>query len=408
MHFTRHVRRHRPRDPGHRPGRGRLGLRPARQALPRRPVRPVHQPARPRSDGAGRGGRPSRPPSWPTSRCGATPTRRPSSWPSSSPTSPRATQPHLLHHRRLRGGGVGLEAGPPVLQADRPARALPRSSAGTSPTTAPPWGPCRSPASPRSRRRSSRWCPGPFKVPNTNFYRAPYFADDDRGLRPLGRRRHRAGHPDRGPRDGGRRLPRAGAERRRLLPPAPRLLPAGARDLRPLRRAARLRRGHLRLGPARPLLRRRALRLRAGHDHHGQGPDQRLLAARGPGRQRPADRAVPRRVRSFLHGITFAGHPVSAAVALANIDVFEKEGILEQRPRARGRVPGLPRHPAATCPSWATSGAPATSTASRWSRTRTPRRPSTTTRPSACCAASCPAPSTSPGSSAGPTTGATR
>ena len=32
---------------------------------------------------------------------------------------------------------------------------------------------------------------------------------------------------------------------------------------------------------------------------------------------------------SFLHGITFAGHPVSAAVAVANIEVFEKEGILE-------------------------------------------------------------------------------
>ena len=32
---------------------------------------------------------------------------------------------------------------------------------------------------------------------------------------------------------------------------------------------------------------------------------------------------------SFLHGITFAGHPVSTAVALANIDVFEKEGIPE-------------------------------------------------------------------------------
>jgi hypothetical protein len=32
---------------------------------------------------------------------------------------------------------------------------------------------------------------------------------------------------------------------------------------------------------------------------------------------------------TFLHGVTFAGHPVSAAVALANIDVFEKEGILE-------------------------------------------------------------------------------
>ncbi len=32
---------------------------------------------------------------------------------------------------------------------------------------------------------------------------------------------------------------------------------------------------------------------------------------------------------SFLHGFTFAGHPVCAAVALANIEVMEREGILE-------------------------------------------------------------------------------
>jgi adenosylmethionine-8-amino-7-oxononanoate aminotransferase len=32
---------------------------------------------------------------------------------------------------------------------------------------------------------------------------------------------------------------------------------------------------------------------------------------------------------TFLHGITFAGHPVSTAVALANLDVFEKENLLE-------------------------------------------------------------------------------
>jgi adenosylmethionine-8-amino-7-oxononanoate aminotransferase len=31
---------------------------------------------------------------------------------------------------------------------------------------------------------------------------------------------------------------------------------------------------------------------------------------------------------TFLHGITFAGHPVSAAVALANLDVFERDNIL--------------------------------------------------------------------------------
>jgi adenosylmethionine-8-amino-7-oxononanoate aminotransferase len=32
---------------------------------------------------------------------------------------------------------------------------------------------------------------------------------------------------------------------------------------------------------------------------------------------------------SFLHGFTFGGHPISAAVAMANIDVFEQDGILE-------------------------------------------------------------------------------
>ncbi len=31
---------------------------------------------------------------------------------------------------------------------------------------------------------------------------------------------------------------------------------------------------------------------------------------------------------TFLHGITFAGHPVSAAVAMANLDIFEKEDLL--------------------------------------------------------------------------------
>ncbi len=31
---------------------------------------------------------------------------------------------------------------------------------------------------------------------------------------------------------------------------------------------------------------------------------------------------------TFLHGITFAGHPVSSAVALANLDVFERDNLL--------------------------------------------------------------------------------
>src|SRR5437763_8963338 len=31
---------------------------------------------------------------------------------------------------------------------------------------------------------------------------------------------------------------------------------------------------------------------------------------------------------TLLHGVTFAGHPVSTAVAIANLDVFEKEDLL--------------------------------------------------------------------------------
>jgi adenosylmethionine-8-amino-7-oxononanoate aminotransferase len=32
---------------------------------------------------------------------------------------------------------------------------------------------------------------------------------------------------------------------------------------------------------------------------------------------------------SFTHGFTFAGHPVCSAIALANLDAMEREGVLE-------------------------------------------------------------------------------
>ncbi|MBV9684008.1 MAG: aspartate aminotransferase family protein [Solirubrobacterales bacterium] len=34
-------------------------------------------------------------------------------------------------------------------------------------------------------------------------------------------------------------------------------------------------------------------------------------------------------IHSFTHGFTFAGHPICAAVAMANLDAFEREGVLE-------------------------------------------------------------------------------
>jgi len=35
------------------------------------------------------------------------------------------------------------------------------------------------------------------------------------------------------------------------------------------------------------------------------------------------------RATTFMHGYTFGGHPVSCAVALANLDVMEKDGLLD-------------------------------------------------------------------------------
>jgi len=47
----------------------------------------------------------------------------------------------------------------------------------------------------------------------------------------------------------------------------------------------------------------------------------------------------------FAHGFTFAGHPVAAAVALANLDIFEREDInghvLEHEPAFRAMLEGL-------------------------------------------------------------------
>src|SRR5213075_445351 len=48
---------------------------------------------------------------------------------------------------------------------------------------------------------------------------------------------------------------------------------------------------------------------------------------------------------SFLHGITFGGHPVSCAVALRNLELFEEEGILDHvranEAAFRERIEGL-------------------------------------------------------------------
>jgi adenosylmethionine-8-amino-7-oxononanoate aminotransferase len=48
---------------------------------------------------------------------------------------------------------------------------------------------------------------------------------------------------------------------------------------------------------------------------------------------------------SFLHGLTFGGHPVSCAVGLRNLELFEEEGILDHvqahEAELRGRIESL-------------------------------------------------------------------
>ncbi len=52
---------------------------------------------------------------------------------------------------------------------------------------------------------------------------------------------------------------------------------------------------------------------------------------------------------TFLHGITFGGHPVAAAIALKNLEIFEREGVLDnvrtQEPHLQAQLDTLRRMP---------------------------------------------------------------
>src|SRR3546814_7861991 len=39
----------------------------------------------------------------------------------------------------------------------------------------------------------------------------------------------------------------------------------------------------------------------------------------------------------FVHGFTYSGHPVAAAVALKNIEIIEREGLVERTGTVTGR-----------------------------------------------------------------------
>ena len=47
------------------------------------------------------------------------------------------------------------------------------------------------------------------------------------------------------------------------------------------------------------------------------------------------------RASGFIHGFTFGGHPICAAVAMANLDVLEREGVLENVRANEGALRGM-------------------------------------------------------------------
>ena len=234
--------------------------------------------------------------------------------------------------------------------------------------------------------------PGGIKAPNTNSYHWPD------GSRPaLGRRPDRGEDPLRGPGDGRRGDPRAAPERRRLHPAAGRLLPARARDLRPPQRAPRLRRGDLRLGPARPLLRLRALRLPAGHRDHGEGADLRLHADGGDDRLGAGLRAVRDRQAVVHARLHLRRPPGGRGGGDGQPRRLRARGPLRPRAPQAGRVPGdarrAPRHPDRR----RRAGRRLLPRDRAGPATRRRRRASPTRNPSGCCAASSPASSTAAG-----------
>ncbi len=170
--------------------------------------------------------------------------------------------------------------------------------------------------------------PGAFKVPNTNFYRAPYFADDIDAFGQWA----------------------ADSIEQAILIEGPDTV--AAVFLEPVQNAG----GCFPPPPGyfqrvREICDRYGVLLvsdevicafgRLGHwfgaERYDYRPDivtmaKGLTSGYSPlGAMAVSDRLIEPFLagESFLHGVTFAGHPVSAAVALANIDIFEKENLLE-------------------------------------------------------------------------------
>ena len=94
--------------------------------------------------------------------------------------------------------------------------------------------------------------------------------------------------------------------------------------------------------------------------------------------------------RMLIHGITFAGHPVAAAIAHRNIEIFEREGVLENVRELEPYLGELLEGIKSRVPM--VGDVRGAGSAGRWSWCATPRSRGSRPRSArSCCAASSPA-----------------
>ena len=187
--------------------------------------------------------------------------------------------------------------------------------------------------------------PSTFRVPNTNFYRAPYFGDDEYAFGQWAANEIATAIENEGPdtvaavflepvqNSGGCFPPPPGYfERVREICDQYDVLMVSDEVI-----CAFGRLGHM-----------------FGAERYGYLPDM-ITCAKGItsgysplGAMIASDRLMEPFLQghnSFLHGYTFGGHPVSTAVALANLDIFEREGlnqhVLDNEPGFRATLEKL-------------------------------------------------------------------
>ena len=123
--------------------------------------------------------------------------------------------------------------------------------------------------------------------------------------------------------------------------PADRRLPRGrAPAVRPARRVPGVRRGHHRLRPAGHVVRQPPLRRRGPTSSRSPRPSPSATSRSAACSSGPAPAAALERDPDFFlrHGFTYSGHATACAAALKNLEIMQREGLVERATHVGDRL----------------------------------------------------------------------